>query len=63
MKICILGAGSLGCALGGVLTEAGNDVWLINRHAIQVDAMNERGLILNEAGVDRTVKVLSLIHI
>ena len=57
MKICILGAGALGCALGGVLTEAGNDVWLINRNAAQVEAMNTRGLLLRDAGVDRTVRV------
>jgi len=37
LKICVLGAGALGCAMGGVLTEAGHDVWLINRHADQVD--------------------------
>jgi len=57
LKICILGAGALGCALGGVLTEAGNEVWLINRNADQVDAMNSRGLILRDGGVDRTVAV------
>ncbi len=57
MKICVLGAGALGCALGGVLTEAGNEVWLVNRNADQVDAMNSRGLILREAGVNRTVAV------
>ncbi len=57
MKICILGAGALGCAIGGVLTEAGNEVWLINRNAAQVEAMNSRGLVLREAGVDRTVRV------
>ncbi len=57
MKICILGAGALGCALGGVLTEAGNDVWLINRNADQVNAMNSRGLVLRDGGVDRTVAV------
>ena len=57
MKICILGAGALGCAIGGVLTEGGHEVWLINRNAVQVDAMNSRGLILCDAGVDRTVRV------
>ncbi|MDO8774806.1 MAG: 2-dehydropantoate 2-reductase [Burkholderiaceae bacterium] len=57
MKICVLGAGSLGCAIGGVLTEAGNEVWLINRKAAQVEAMNKRGLILRDGGVDRTVQV------
>ena len=57
MKIGILGAGALGCAMGGVLTEAGHEVWLINRNAVQVDAMNSRGLVLRTDGVDRTVPV------
>ncbi len=57
MKIGILGAGALGCAIGGVLTEAGHEVWLINRNADHVAAMNSRGLILRENGMDRTVAV------
>ena len=57
MKICVLGAGALGCAIGGVLTEAGHEVWLINRNAEQVDAMNSRGLILRDGGADRAVQV------
>ena len=57
MKIGILGAGALGCAIGGVLTEAGNEVWLINRNAEQVKTMNSRGLVLRDAGADRTVQV------
>ncbi len=57
LKICILGAGSLGCAIGGVLTEAGNDVCLVNRNPDQVEAMNGRGLVLGDGGKDRTVKV------
>lgn len=57
LKICVLGAGALGCAIGGVLTEAGHEVWLVNRGQAHVDAMRERGLVLREAGVDRTVQV------
>ena len=57
MKICVLGAGALGCAMGGVLTEAGHEVWLINRNAVQVGAMTQRGLMLRTDGVDRTVLV------
>lgn len=30
MKICMLGAGALGSALGGVLTEGGHEVWLVD---------------------------------
>jgi 2-dehydropantoate 2-reductase len=57
MKICILGAGALGCAIGGVLTESGSEVHLINRSAEHVDAMNRNGLTLREAGTERTVRV------
>jgi 2-dehydropantoate 2-reductase len=57
MKIAILGAGSLGCAIGGVLAEAGNDVWLINRNAKLVDVLNSKGLTLRDGGVDRVVRV------
>ena len=55
MKICFLGAGALGSAIGGVLTEAGNEVWLVDRGQEHVDAINTRGLALREDGVDRTV--------
>ena len=57
MKICMLGSGALGSALGGVLTEGGNDVWLVDAWAEHVDAMNRKGLTLRDGGVDRTVKV------
>ena len=46
MKICILGAGALGCAMGGRLAEAGNEVWLVNRNAQIVEVMNRVGLRL-----------------
>ncbi|MEY2952523.1 MAG: hypothetical protein RLZZ401_610 [Pseudomonadota bacterium] len=57
MKICVLGAGALGCAIGGVLTEAGHEVWLVNRGRAHVDAMRQHGLVMREAGVDRVVPV------
>ena len=57
MKICILGAGALGCAIGGVLTEGGSEVHLINRTQAHVDAMNAGGLKLRDGDLDRTVKV------
>ncbi len=57
MKICVLGAGALGCAIGGVLTEAGNEVWLVNRGQAHVDAMRQKGLTMRDAGVERVVKV------
>ena len=57
MKICVLGAGALGCAIGGVLTEAGNEVWLVNRGQAHVDAMKQHGLVMRDQGVDRVVQV------
>jgi len=57
MKICFLGSGALGSALGGVLTEGGNDVWLVDAWPDHVDAMNARGLTLRDGGVDRSVEV------
>ena len=57
MKICMLGAGALGGTLGGVLTEGGHDVRLVDAWKAHVDAMNTRGLVLREGGVDRTVQV------
>lgn len=55
LKIAILGAGALGCALGGALTYAGHEVWLINRRREHVDAMRARGLIIREqVGADAT---------
>ncbi len=57
MKILILGAGALGSALGGVLAEAGHEIWLITRNAAHVGAICQHGLTLREAGVDRVVRL------
>jgi len=57
MKICFLGSGALGSAIGGSLAEAAVDVTLIDAWPAHVDAMNRDGLTLREGGVDRKVKV------
>ncbi len=57
MKIVVLGAGALGCALGTALTEAGHEVWLINRRQDHVDAMRTHGLRVLESGRERQVAV------
>jgi 2-dehydropantoate 2-reductase len=57
VKICILGAGSLGSAIGGVLAESGVDVTLLSRSAAHVDAIRRDGLRLVEDERDRTVRV------
>ncbi len=62
MKICILGAGSLGCAIGGTLAEGGSDVHLIARSKAHVDAINRDGLKVREGAIDRLVNVHAATH-
>lgn len=57
MRICILGAGSLGCVFGAHLTEGGHDVVLVNRSAVLVEHLNRHGLTLHTKSGDRTVRV------
>lgn len=57
MQITVLGAGALGCALGGTLAEAGHEVVLINRNAAQVQAIERQGLVMRRAQGETRVKV------
>jgi 2-dehydropantoate 2-reductase len=57
LKICVVGAGALGCAIGGVLAEAGSDVTLVTRNAAHVAALQRNGLRLVEDGRERSVAV------
>lgn len=57
MKICFVGAGALGCAIGGTLAKGGSDVTLVDLNQAHVDAINRDGLIMCENGKDRLVTV------
>lgn len=58
MKICFLGAGALGCAIGGTLAAAGSDVTLIDPFKAHTDAMGREGLRMQDGnGAERTVKL------
>lgn len=57
MKICMLGAGAMGGAIGGVLAEAGLDVYLLDKWKAHVDTINRQGLKIWEDNSERTVKV------
>lgn len=57
MKICVLGAGALGCSIGSRLAEAGSDVYLVNRARDHVDAINRDGLRVRDGNTERFVKV------
>lgn len=57
MKIAILGAGALGCAIGSTLSQGGNEVWLVDRFAAHVEAMRRDGLLVDSAEGSRRVPV------
>ncbi|VWD34468.1 2-dehydropantoate 2-reductase [Burkholderia lata] len=57
MKIAILGAGALGCAIGATLTEGGHETWLIDRSPAHVNAMRTQGLRVDDASGSRKVQV------
>jgi 2-dehydropantoate 2-reductase len=44
MRICVIGAGAMGSAFGGLLARAGNEVTLIDTWAEHVDAIRANGL-------------------
>lgn len=56
MRICILGAGSLGSTIGGALALAGNEVFLVGRKA-HMDAVNKNGLSLVTPDGEKTARV------
>jgi 2-dehydropantoate 2-reductase len=62
LKIAMLGAGALGCAIGAALTEAGHDTWLLNRDAAHVDAMRRHGLRVEDECGTRQVAVHAATH-
>jgi 2-dehydropantoate 2-reductase len=57
VKICFVGAGALGCTIGGTLAKGRSEVSLVDLNQAHVEAINRDGLIMREDGVDRPVKV------
>ncbi len=56
MKIAVMGAGAIGCVLGGCLAEAGEDVFLIGRKG-NVDAINKNGLQIEGVRGKKNIKI------
>jgi 2-dehydropantoate 2-reductase len=56
MKIAVIGAGAVGSVIGGLLSKDGEDVTLIGRKP-HVDAINQNGLILEEASGESIIRV------
>lgn len=57
MRVVVIGAGSLGSAIGGTLALDGHDVVLVSRNAAHVDAIRRSGLVLDDGDTVRTVAV------
>jgi 2-dehydropantoate 2-reductase len=57
VKICMLGAGALGSAIGGTLATGGSDVTLVDVYQAHVEAVNAKGLRMQIEGSERTVQV------
>lgn len=57
MRICFLGAGSLGSTIGGILSAGGSDVYLVDQWKDHVDAMKRDGLTILEDGSEKVIKV------
>jgi 2-dehydropantoate 2-reductase len=58
MNVAILGAGAMGSAIGAMLHKAGNKVVLIDVSRPTLEAVQSRGLIIqNKAGEQETVRI------
>jgi 2-dehydropantoate 2-reductase len=57
MKICVVGAGAMGCLYGGLLADAGQDVTLVDVWAAHVEAVNRDGLRLSGLAGDRRIRL------
>ncbi len=57
MKITVIGSGAMGCLFGGLLTEAGQEVRLLDVWPEHVKALNENGLSILREGDERIIRV------
>ncbi|HXG04855.1 MAG TPA: 2-dehydropantoate 2-reductase [Candidatus Binatia bacterium] len=60
MRIGIIGAGAIGCVVGGLLTRAGHDVTLIDQWPEHVETMKRAGLRLSGTCGEHRVPVTAL---
>lgn len=62
MKIAMLGAGAMGGLFGGLLSESGQDVTLLDVNDAHLDAIRAQGLRLETDGGDRRVHGLTVLR-
>ena len=59
-RLGIVGAGAIGCVVGGMLTKAGHDVTLIDQWPDHVEALKRQGLRLSGTCGDHVIPVTAL---
>jgi 2-dehydropantoate 2-reductase len=57
MKIAIVGTGAMGSVYAGLFASAGHEVWAIDRWQEHIEAIRAKGLRLEGASGDRTVRI------
>jgi 2-dehydropantoate 2-reductase len=57
MKIAIVGTGAMGSVYAGLFASAGHQVWAIDRWREHIDAIRTKGLRVEGASGERTVKI------
>lgn len=57
MKIAVIGAGAMGSVYAGILGDAGNEVWAVDTWVEHVAAIQARGLTVEGASGNRTVRI------
>ncbi|MEN1761481.1 ketopantoate reductase family protein [Anoxynatronum sibiricum] len=55
MKIAVVGAGAMGCLYGGLLSDVGNQVFLVDVWQEHVDVINQKGLSISGVSGDRRI--------
>lgn len=57
MRIAIIGTGAMGSVYAALLQSGGHEVWAVDSWADHVQAMNDKGLRVEGASGDRTVRL------
>jgi len=57
MKTVMIGSGAMGGLFGGLLTLAGQEVWLVGNRKDQIDAIRSAGLTFEEKGERRIIPI------
>jgi 2-dehydropantoate 2-reductase len=57
VKIAIVGTGAMGSVYAGLFASAGHEVWAIDRWREHIEAIREKGLRVEGASGDRTVRI------